>query len=184
MSRVFNIPMSDTLVKFCQRDFFAGLEAPYFVEEGSLIGKEISRLLLDKRKPGAITPDITRNAVLSIALSGTLAKRSPSHAKLNKINSWVELYFRQALKIYCAAQISAGIYRTEAVRSFLSHYDIHTDANFIACYKLVTRHEEKAYRRAKKRNAQKAHSLDLFETQPTFAAHSGVAKQSPSQPHP
>lgn len=183
--RVFNIPMTDTLVKFCQREFFEGLETPYFVEEGSLIGKEISRLLLDKRKtPGAITADITRNAVLCIALSATLAKRSPSHAKLYKLNNWIEEYFRQALKIYCAALISAGHYRTEAVRSFLSHYNINSEANFEACYKLVTRHEGKAYLRAKKRNAQKAHSLDLFQTEPSFAAHSGVAKQSPSQPHP
>lgn len=148
MQKIFNIPAPDHLVKFATKEFWEGKTAPFPVDEGSLLGKHIFSILIDRRKLDPLYLG-DYESELKLNLSNTLAKRSPDLIRLSRINLFLEELFRQCMISWVKAQIQIGSNRYQAVISFLKYYDLQTDEMVDRCYQYIKRKHNLPYRSTK-----------------------------------
>lgn len=144
MRKVFDIPVPDHLAKFATKELWDGYSYPFTIHEGMMIGKFILSLLIDKRERPFISCEY--DSQLTISLSDTLAKRSPTLLKLARINAFLEDLFNRSLITWTKAQMYQGCSRSQAVSSFIKYYGINEKMT-ATCYQLVKREAVKPYTR-------------------------------------
>ncbi len=149
MRKVFEISLSPGLKKFVEKEFFDGSTAPHKINEGSLLGKYIYQVLNDRRNATFAeleTIDYKNDEIISIELSDTLAKRSPSLLKLNKIKYYLLKIRNEKMKTWCIAQQMVGVNRYQAVLSFLKYYQIEDYHDIETAYQYITRVQNLPYK--------------------------------------
>ena len=137
MQKVWTIPVSKRILNFSIKAFWDGYSSPYPVDERSLMGKYIFSLLIDRREISSI--DINESdQSLSIDLSDSLAKRSPSIMKLARVTRFLDEAYHEKLLTWCWAQMDAGVNIYQATKAFIKFHNI-DESEIDAAYQFVKR---------------------------------------------
>ena len=144
MNKVFSVPSPTHLVKFAAKEFWEGKTPPFVVSERCILGKFIYSLLIDKRSRNDYAYE--SESILSIQLSDTLAKRSPTLSKLLRVNLFLQEHFDYSLMLWVKAQMQIGSNRYQAVLSFLRYFDLDTPKMIQRSYQFVKRNQNLPYR--------------------------------------
>ncbi len=145
MQKYFNVQLSFHLSRFLERELFEGKEYPYYLEEGTSLGKFVFALMTDKREIPERKRDPEEDETLfdlvTFELSDTLAKRSPSVVRLSQIEIYLEEQFKRSLLIWVKAQQALGINRYQAVKGFCIYYDLTSPKDIEKFYQYVKRYD-------------------------------------------
>lgn len=147
MRQEFNVPLLPYLKKYVEKQFFAGLTAPYKIEEDTLLGKQFMSLLMDCRtKDLRGDKKIEMSATLPVLLSEELAKRSATLPKLIPINYYLDKLFKAALIAWIQCSEELGVRPFNSSKSFLAYYKIEeAEYSHDAAYKVYLRHKQQGY---------------------------------------
>ena len=163
MRKNFRVPVLPYLKKYIEKQFFAGLKAPYKIEEDSLIGKFMMSQIIDGRhKDLRGDKRIEMSQVIEIELSEAMAERSPSLGKLITVNYFLDKLFKNELITWIKSADYCGVRPFPASKAFLQHYKIdENEYSHDAAYRHWLRDQQKGRRKTTAPAAQNNRSRGL-----------------------
>jgi hypothetical protein len=143
MRKHFKVPVLAYLKKYLEKQFFPGEQAPYKIEEDSLIGKQFMSLLIDQRTKELMGDQkLLHSETLEVELSEAMAERSPNLRKLGSINYFLDKLFKDALIVWIKSAEIHGGRPYPASKAFLEYFNIdESEYSHDAAYKVWTRYK-------------------------------------------
>ncbi len=138
---VFRIPMKPHLKKFVLKR--ARSKEPLQVNERSLLGRNIMKVLQETRKHKFDSVLYQYTDRLQVTLTHDMMERSPNLKRLVYVNTEIEKEFKEAIFIWVEAQMEMNCPANEACKNFLEYYGIDdTEYTYDATYKAWQRYKE------------------------------------------
>lgn len=152
----FHIPILPHLKKYLVKKFFSGHNAPYKIEENTLLGKQFMSVIIDGRKVDFIDKHLEMSEKLSVKLSQDMMDRSPRLAKLVTINYFVDKLFKEELISWILSAEYHGVRPFPASKNFLEYYSIEeAEYSHDAAYRLWMRWKNRDYNNSRQSRTKK-----------------------------